>query len=117
MTTLHCDQYQQINLLCIVTCLLLQCDQPLFFTLIGLKRFKACLSSPEDCLTEKMQRKYLYTASDFEMISPLSKYKPNTTRKPIQHLEKSPNYFYQSGREYIMPDVSFKNFLSVKQRH
>ena len=41
-----------------------------------------------------MQRQYFYTATDFEIVDP---HKPSATKKPIQHLEKSPNYFSKSG--------------------
>ena len=54
------------------------------------------MASPEACLTEKMQQRYLYTAYNPKTHSPLQ---PSTTMKPIQFLEKTPNYFYKKGRD------------------
>ena len=57
------------------------------------------MSSAEACLTEKMQQRYLYTA-----YNPKTHSQPSTTIKPIQFLEKTPNYFYKKGRDLNIKD-------------
>ena len=69
---------------------------------------KACLSSQEECLTEKMQQNYLYTAFNPEIYSP---HQQSTTKKPIQNLEKTPNYFYKQGQDLF--DES-KFYMQIK---